>query len=73
MDEKVTFYEQLEENTGPVILINKFNVKPEEADQFLKIWAAVAKKKMVTRKWKWLQDLKQEREQDINIEAMGKK
>jgi hypothetical protein len=28
---------------------------------------------MVTRKWKWLQDLKQEREQDINIEAMGKK
>jgi DNA polymerase elongation subunit (family B) len=31
------------------------------------------KKKMVTRKWKWLQDLKQEREQDINIEAMGKK
>jgi heme-degrading monooxygenase HmoA len=43
MDEKVTFYEQLEENTGPVILINKFNVKPEEADQFLKIWAAVAK------------------------------
>jgi hypothetical protein len=43
MDEKVTFYEQLEENTGPVILINKFNVKSEEVDQFLKIWAAVAR------------------------------
>jgi hypothetical protein len=27
---------------------------------------------VVTRKWKWLQDLKQEREQDINIEATGK-
>jgi hypothetical protein len=30
MDEKVTFSEQLEENIGPVVLINKFNVKPEE-------------------------------------------
>ena len=38
MDEKVTLYEQLEENVSPVILINKFNVKPEEADQFLKAW-----------------------------------
>jgi quinol monooxygenase YgiN len=39
MDEKVTLAKQLEENVGPVILINKFNVKPEEADQFLKTWA----------------------------------
>jgi quinol monooxygenase YgiN len=39
MDEKVTLSEQLEENVSPVILINKFNVKPEEADQFLKAWA----------------------------------
>src|ERR671922_3071826 len=39
MDEKVTLSEQLEENASPVILINKFNVKPEEADQFLKTWA----------------------------------
>ena len=29
----------MEENISPVILINKFNVKPEEADQFLKAWA----------------------------------
>jgi quinol monooxygenase YgiN len=43
MDEKVTFSGQLEEDVGPVILINKFNVKPEEMDQFLKVWAAVAK------------------------------
>jgi quinol monooxygenase YgiN len=39
MDEKVTLSEQLEENVGPIVLINKFNVKPEEADQFLKAWA----------------------------------
>jgi quinol monooxygenase YgiN len=39
MDEKVTLSEQLEENVSPVILINKFNVKPEEVDQFLKAWA----------------------------------
>jgi quinol monooxygenase YgiN len=39
MDEKVTLSEQLEENVSPVILINKFNVKPEEADQLLKAWA----------------------------------
>jgi quinol monooxygenase YgiN len=39
MDEKVTLSEQLKENISPVILINKFNVKPEEADQFLKAWA----------------------------------
>jgi hypothetical protein len=36
MDEKVTFSEQMEEkNVGPVILINKFHVKPEEVEHFL--------------------------------------
>jgi quinol monooxygenase YgiN len=39
MDKIVTLSEQLEENVSPIILINKFNVKPEEADQFLKAWA----------------------------------
>jgi hypothetical protein len=39
MDEIVTFSKQLEQNISPVILSNKFNVKPEEADQFLKAWA----------------------------------
>ena len=29
-----------EENVGAVILINKFDVKPEEGDQFLRAWAA---------------------------------
>jgi hypothetical protein len=43
MDEKVTFSEQMEEkNVGPVILINKFNVKPEEVDHFLRAWEADA-------------------------------
>jgi quinol monooxygenase YgiN len=39
VDEQVNLSEQLEENVSPVILLNKFNVKPEEADQFLKAWA----------------------------------
>jgi hypothetical protein len=43
MDEKITLSEQMEEeNVGPVILINKFNVKPEEVDQLLRAWAADA-------------------------------
>jgi quinol monooxygenase YgiN len=43
MDEKITLSEQMEEkNVGPVILINKFNVKHEEVDQFLQAWAADA-------------------------------
>jgi quinol monooxygenase YgiN len=37
-DEHVKFSEQLEETVGPVVEIIKFNVKPEEADQFLKAW-----------------------------------
>lgn len=39
MDERVTIFEQMEENVGPVILINKFSVNPEEFDLFLKGWA----------------------------------
>ena len=42
MDEKVTISEQMEANVGPVILINKFNVKPEDTDQFFKAWAVDA-------------------------------
>jgi heme-degrading monooxygenase HmoA len=43
MDEKITLSEQMEEeNVGTVILINKFNVKPEEVDQLLRAWAADA-------------------------------
>jgi heme-degrading monooxygenase HmoA len=43
MDEKITLSEQMEqEDVGPVILINKFNVNPEESDQLLRVWAADA-------------------------------
>jgi quinol monooxygenase YgiN len=41
MDEQVRFVEQMDEdNSGPVILINKFNVGPDEVDEFLKAFAA---------------------------------
>src|SRR5918993_446667 len=44
MDENVTLAAQLEEqrNGQSVILINKFNVKPEDVDSLLKAWAADA-------------------------------
>jgi quinol monooxygenase YgiN len=42
MDKEVTFFTQIEEQGGPIILINKFNVKPEEVEQFLRVWAADA-------------------------------
>jgi heme-degrading monooxygenase HmoA len=45
MDENVALAAQLEEkekNRRSVILINKFNVKPEDADNLLKAWAADA-------------------------------
>jgi hypothetical protein len=39
MDRKVTFKDQIEEKIdGQVILINKFNVKPDKVEQFLKDW-----------------------------------
>lgn len=39
MDERVTLQIQMEENDDPVILINKFNVAPEDADALVKAWA----------------------------------
>ena len=39
MDENVTLKAQLEEDVGPVILLNKFTVKPEDTDEFLKIFS----------------------------------
>jgi Antibiotic biosynthesis monooxygenase len=44
MDERVGIFTQMEENVGPVILINKFSVAPEDFDSFLKGWAAEAEK-----------------------------
>lgn len=50
MDENVTLASQLEKKNDDdndkgslsVILINKFNVKPDDVDQFLRAWAADA-------------------------------
>ena len=39
MDDRVTFAEQLQQETGPVVLINTFNVAPEDADRLLTVWA----------------------------------
>jgi heme-degrading monooxygenase HmoA len=39
MDEKVSLFAQMEEERGPVVLINKFNVAPEEAAHLLQAWA----------------------------------
>jgi heme-degrading monooxygenase HmoA len=42
MDERVTLFQQMEEQGGPVILINKFNVKAEDVAALLAAWAADA-------------------------------
>ena len=39
MDERVTFIEQLQQETGPVVLINTFTVAPADVDQLLDAWA----------------------------------
>jgi heme-degrading monooxygenase HmoA len=38
IDEKVTYLQQLDEDDGPVVLINQFNVAPEDVDRFLDVW-----------------------------------
>ena len=43
MDERITFSKQLEENVGAVIVISKFDIKPDDVDYFLKAWASGAK------------------------------
>src|SRR5262245_39962332 len=42
MDEYVSLQTQLEEKAGPVVLINRFSVAPEEADLLRDAWAADA-------------------------------
>ena len=39
MDKRTTLDKQLEEDVGPVLLINKFNLDPQDVNQFLKDWA----------------------------------
>jgi heme-degrading monooxygenase HmoA len=42
MDEQVTLSKQMEEDTGPIVFMNKFSMKSEDVDEFLKRWAADA-------------------------------
>lgn len=42
MDETVTLQQQMQQDVSPVILINKFSVKPEDVDSFLAAWATDA-------------------------------
>ena len=38
MDDSVTLQQQMMTEAGPVVLINQFKVKPEEADQLIEAW-----------------------------------
>ncbi|MDN5845241.1 MAG: antibiotic biosynthesis monooxygenase [Candidatus Nitrosocosmicus sp.] len=42
MDESVSIFSQMNEDVGPIILINKFSVNPSESDEFVKGWAEEA-------------------------------
>jgi quinol monooxygenase YgiN len=42
MDEQITYMQQLQEEGGPVVLINQFNVTPDDVERFLEVWAADA-------------------------------
>jgi quinol monooxygenase YgiN len=39
MDERITLEKQLDEDVGPIIVMNKFNVGPDEVDEFLNVFA----------------------------------
>ena len=39
MDEKITLAKQLDEDVGPIVMMNRFNVGLDEVDEFLKVFA----------------------------------
>jgi heme-degrading monooxygenase HmoA len=39
MDERVTYLQQLQEDGGPIVLVNVFNVAPEDTERLLEVWA----------------------------------
>lgn len=39
MDDTVRFATQLDEATGPVVLLNRFRVPPAQVDRFLEAWS----------------------------------
>jgi len=42
MDDRVSLRAQMQDGDGPVILINKFTVRPEDVDRLVECWAADA-------------------------------
>ena len=38
-DERITLEKQLDEDAGPIIVMNKFHVDPQEVDEFLQVFA----------------------------------
>ena len=42
MDRQVTLFDQLAKEVGPVVLVNTFQVAPEDADALVDAWAADA-------------------------------
>ena len=38
-DERITLEKQLDEDVGPIVVMNKFNVGQQEVDEFLQIFA----------------------------------
>lgn len=42
MDKHVTLFDQLEKEVGPVVLVNTFQVAPEDAEELVEAWAADA-------------------------------
>jgi heme-degrading monooxygenase HmoA len=39
MDDQTTYFQQLEADGGPVVLINRFKLPPEDVERFLEVWA----------------------------------
>jgi heme-degrading monooxygenase HmoA len=49
VDARVTHAQQLQDDGGPIVLFNEFNLAPEAAEPFLEVWAdnaAIAKRQL---------------------------
>ena len=43
-DERITLEKQLDEDVGPIVVMNTFNVDPQEVDEFLQVFAKTTEK-----------------------------
>jgi hypothetical protein len=43
-DERITLEKQLNEDVGPIVVMNKFNVDPQEVDEFLQVFTRTTEK-----------------------------